>query len=258
MPPIHPRDHSNIRLADAGRRVDMGPLMRFDYKRAVRNSSPARLLAIAAVAAVLVLILLPIEGDISGFVVSMAPGGDFRRELTVLQQFGSATTIILVAILIALLDRPRLPRMFDYLLAAGATWLAVFIVKISAGRVRPLHDEPHRFVGPFRAVPVGKAQAETYSWEFWKPGVSELWSMPSSHTALAVTAAVFLSIVYPKLRPLVIGWAILVALCRMMFDAHYPSDVVAGAAIAWIISAPIVSCSLGTRLIGSKAPPAAH
>lgn len=210
------------------------------------RKSRARIIAAAGVA--LAAALLPFDRAIGDALASIPLRGDLRRELQVLQQFGSGSTIALVAILIALLDRPRLPRMIDYLLAAGAAWLAVFALKVASGRMRPKHDEPFVFLGPFRAAPVGRDGAPAHSWEFWKRGVSELWSMPSSHTALAVVAAVFLASTYPRLRWLVAPWAALVALCRMTFDAHYPSDCVLGALIAWLVASPIVRNSWGTRL----------
>ncbi len=225
--------------------------MRIDYKRAVPASAPARSAIVAVGAIILAGVLLPFDRAISDALSSLPIRGDVRRELNVLQQFGSGSTIALVAILIALLDRRRLRRMLDYLLAAGVTWLAVFAVKVGAGRMRPKHDEPFVFLGPFREAMVGSADtaAPAYSWQFWKRGVSELWSMPSSHTALAVVAAVFLSALYPRLRPLVFAWCALVGFCRMTFDAHYPSDVVIGVAIAWLIATPLVRSFAGVRLV---------
>lgn len=242
--------------ADGG---GFGARMRIDYKPAVPASAPARSAIVAIAAIVIAGVLLPFDRAISDALSSLPLRGDVRRELHVLQQFGSGSTIALVAILIALLDRPRLRRMLDYLLAAGAVWLAVFAVKVGAGRMRPKHDEPFVFLGPFRSAPTGGApampdsplgsEAPLYSWQFWRRGASELWSMPSSHTALAVVAAVFLSALYPRLRPLVFAWCVLVGFCRMTFDAHYPSDIIVGAAIAWLIARPLVRSFAGVRLL---------
>jgi membrane-associated phospholipid phosphatase len=88
-----------------------------------------------------------------------------------------------------------------------------------------------------------------HAWEFWARDVSELWSMPSSHTALAVVAAVCLWKLYPRLWPVVFGLAGLVGLCRVLFRAHYPSDVLIGAGIALAVTDLVWSAHGGVRLL---------
>ena len=60
---------------------------------------------------------------------------------------------------------------------------------------------------------------------------SDQYSFPSGHTLHAVAFAVLLSAWQPLLAPLLIGFALLLAASRVVLGVHYPSDVLAGAAI---------------------------
>ncbi len=94
--------------------------------------------------------------------------------------------------------------------AIGLPGLVNTIVKRWIGRERPsLH-------GPFAYVPFS-----------WRP---EFASFPSGHTTTAFAALVAIGSVYPRLRPLLWTYALLIAASRVVVTAHYPSDVLAGAA----------------------------
>ena len=94
--------------------------------------------------------------------------------------------------------------------AIGLPGLVNTIVKRWIGRERPsLH-------GPFAYVPFS-----------WRP---EFASFPSGHTTTAFAALVAIGSVYPRLRPLLWTYALLIAASRVAVTAHYPSDVLAGAA----------------------------
>ncbi len=62
-------------------------------------------------------------------------------------------------------------------------------------------------------------------------------SFPSGHTAFAVTVALFLTVWRPKSLWVPLGWglAILIGLGRIYIGAHHPSDVLAGAAVGWLL-----------------------
>lgn len=61
-------------------------------------------------------------------------------------------------------------------------------------------------------------------------------SFPSGHTLHAVAFTIVAVAHFPALAPLLVPFAILVALSRVVLGLHYPSDVVAGAALGACIA----------------------
>jgi undecaprenyl-diphosphatase len=141
---------------------------------------------------------------------------DFGRSGWILVPVGT-----LIA-LIALLDSPTLDRMSRVVLAmavtrlgyvflaVGVPGLTVTIIKRLIGRVRPSAQ------GPFAYEPFS-----------WRPDYA---SFPSGHSTTAFAALVALGLLFPRARPLLWVYALLVAASRIIVDAHYSSDVIAGAA----------------------------
>lgn len=167
---------------------------------------------------------------------SLDIGGDIRRELEVLQQFGQGGMTIVVVLAIWLMDPAHRRRLLDWLVALGVAAVLAFGGKMLIGRPRPQLGEPGMILGPFGMypVPVEDGHVVMHSWAVWQESVSRLWSMPSSHTVFAVVAAGMLARWYPRIRWLAFALAALVAFTRVAFGAHYPSDVAAGVAIGLI------------------------
>ncbi len=189
-----------------------------------------------------VLLLWPLDPRVMAVVTaggtrdSLPIGGDIRRELEALQQFGQGGMMILVALAIWLLDPPHRRRLLDWLVAIAIAAVLAFGLKMMLGRPRPVLDEPGLLLGPFGMYPIPDEGGFvlTHAWAFWQHGVGKLWSMPSSHTVYAVVAAAMLAGWYPRIRGLVIAMAALVAFARVGFGAHYPSDVAAGVAVGLV------------------------
>jgi len=122
--------------------------------------------------------------------------------------------------------RPVYRRLFAYIgvrafflfATIGLSGLFADIVKPLAGRARPklwLDNQIYGFA-PFN----------THGF---------LWNgMPSGHTTTAFALAFSLSIFYPRLRLLWFAYALLLGVSRVMVDAHYLSDVCAGAMLGWL------------------------
>jgi undecaprenyl-diphosphatase len=97
-------------------------------------------------------------------------------------------------------------------LAIGIPGLFVTIVKRLIGRARPYVGN---FDDPFAYRPF-----------IWRP---EYASMPSGHSTTAVAAAIAMGAVWPRSRPIMWLYAIVIMLSRIFVMAHHPSDVIAGA-----------------------------
>lgn len=211
----------------------------------------------------LTLFALPLDGSISHAVLrgvdaaagepKLVPrvGGDVKRELEFLQQFGAISCLIITGLVVLLVDRERGWRLADMGIASLLVGIACNVLKLSIGRPRPRFDDPGTFLfprGTYQLTIQGE-RVVRHAWESGRGMSSELWSMPSSHTAAGVALAVFLCAVYPKLKPLAIGLAVVVPVARIVLGAHYLSDVIAGAVVGYAVSSPVVHARIGERLI---------
>ena len=98
------------------------------------------------------------------------------------------------------------------------TWLAEYPVKALFCRERP-------FIDNVRALVVGK-----------QPGG---WSFPSGHTAGSFAGATALSARWPRWSPAFFALASAVGFSRIYAGAHYPGDVLVGAAFGTVCSEAI-------------------
>jgi membrane-associated phospholipid phosphatase len=94
-------------------------------------------------------------------------------------------------------------------------------LKIIFGRIRPYHGVP-----PF----------ELHPFSFRLVNTEASFSFPSGDASLAFAMAMSLSLAMPRLRPLWWTLAVIVAVERVAENAHYPSDVVAGAALGVLVA----------------------
>lgn len=198
------------------------------------------------------IVLLPWDGAISRAARSLGLGGDVRREFETWQQYGQGVSMIFAAAVIALLDPRRRRRLLDLAAAAVVTAIVVNFIKMFVGRPRPKFDDPERFLWPTGLHPIPRGDGTTFlahAYDVGKGISSDLWSMPSSHTAYAVVLSMFLAALYPKLRGLVWGMAAFVGVARVVTGAHWPTDVIVGAAVGYIFARAAVYELWGVRFI---------
>ncbi len=192
-------------------------------------------------------------------------GGDFRRELLALQQFGQGTISVLIAIAIFLLDPRRRRRLLDWAAAAAIAGTTTYLIKCLAGRIRPSEVEAAATLGAAPDPAAASPSAHQFIWAFGhytqtlKDGTTRtlspwgshyiLESFPSRHSTFAFICATFLCLLYPRLRPLALALATVVCLMRVLTHAHWPTDVIAGAAIGSVTTLIVARHYWGVRAL---------
>lgn len=75
-----------------------------------------------------------------------------------------------------------------------------------------------------------------------RPGVRSFgdqpttYSMPSAHTSMAIVGATAMTMIEPGLAALWWGWALVLAVSRVLLGMHYLGDVIAGAAFGILVA----------------------
>jgi undecaprenyl-diphosphatase len=110
--------------------------------------------------------------------------------------------------------------------------LVVTIGKRLIARARP-------FVG-------GHADPFLYQPFSWSPDYA---SLPSGHATNVFAALVAIGLVWPRMRAVMLFYALIIAASRVIVWAHHPSDVIAGAA-AGILGALLVRDWFAARSLG--------
>lgn len=170
---------------------------------------------------------------------------DFADEIT---NYGRSSTFLypfgIVLLGLAAVLSPRLSKMSAGVLAAlavrfgflfvaiGLPGLFATIIKRLIGRARPYvgdHDDPFAYM-PF----------------IWHP---EYASMPSGHATTATAAAIAIGAVWPRLRPVMWLYALIIMASRILIFVHHPSDVLGGAVVG-VIGALMVRRWFAARCLG--------
>lgn len=141
---------------------------------------------------------------------------------------------IVLAVLLAARARAHLP--FTVALTAACVWSADLIalpIKIATDRPRP-----------FVTIP----QADPLL------GGTVTQSMPSAHAATSFAGAVLLAYLFRSFAPFAFLLAVAVAFSRVYVGVHYPSDVLAGAALGTAVGLVFVAVVRARRPIAAGLP----
>jgi len=176
-------------------------------------------------------LLYPLDMSLAVFLQKIGDlPGDVRRILALseLLAHGTGVAVILaIAWCLAPHQRLHLPRIAACAFVAGVVATSL---KMIHARIRPLTCPPE----------IDQVAA---TWKGWWPSLNQdsipfdyaMQSFPSAHTATAVGFAVGLTWLYPRGKYVFYALATFAGLQRIVFLAHWPSDVVFGAAIGVLL-----------------------
>jgi membrane-associated phospholipid phosphatase len=142
------------------------------------------------------------------------------------KSFWFLVPIALALATIALLASPALPRMSQRVLAALAVRLGFLFLAI--GLPGLVFTIGKRLVGRARPFVEGSANPLIYRPLGWSV---EYASLPSGHAVDAFAAAMAIGVLWPRMRPVMWTYAVVIAVSRVVLTAHFPSDVMVGAVV---------------------------
>ncbi len=155
--------------------------------------------------------------------------GDLRKAIELSEAFahGSGATAILLGLLLC--TRPPRNGVWVVILMTATSGIVANAMKAAFTRARPYTLDGN--VQPF----------DLTGWQFL--GSGSFWdasqrSFPSGHTATAWGLGIGLALLFPRATPLFLILASMATFQRLYSGAHFPSDAVAGFAVA------CVSCGL--------------
>jgi len=192
---------------------------------------------------------LAVDATWSDAVRSWGLAGDLRKAINLSEVFGHSVGAVgvLLAVYCVAVDRRR--AIWGAILLTAAAGITANLCKGIIPRVRPhsvdaftIQPPPSELQPETQPETQLETQAEAQSAAAGATGAlpppPRFWdsrqrSFPSGHAATAWGLAIGLSCVFPRGSGLFVVFASLASLQRVYSGAHYPSDVYAGAAIAF-------------------------
>jgi membrane-associated phospholipid phosphatase len=196
--------------------------------------------AVGVVLAVLSAAALSIDLNLAQFVRQHALPGELRRLVRLSEVFAWGGTVALIIAIAAVLDSRRWRVVLPLAVPAFGAGLMADGIKLCIARMRPI-----------AATQIETVQATFIGWlpslhrDASQPHGHAIESFPSAHSATAVGLAIALSALYPRGRWLFALFALLAMAQRIEAQAHYLSDVFAGAALGCLVGAACVRLQPG-------------
>jgi len=199
--------------------------------RAVQGTR-ARVVA-AGLATIILVAVAMVFADAQLAVASKRLPGWVHAAFAFMTDFGKSgwflwpTGVALAAI--AVIASPALTRLSRLVLAVIAVRTGFLFVAIAAPSLFVTIIK--RVIGRARPYVGGQADPFLYGRWVWRPDYA---SMPSGHATTAFAAAIAVGLLWPRLRPVMLIYALIIAVSRIVLDAHYLSDVIAGAFVGCV------------------------
>ena len=202
--------------------------------------SELRFLAIGILLLGCAFVAMPLDDSVARFFEgeSQLPG-DIRRFIRLCEVFAHGLGVTMILITALVLDWANRRRIIWAGISAAACGGIANISKMIIERSRP------------HAIDLASTSASE-SFGLWFPGFQEgpwthaMQSFPSAHTATGVGFAIGLAYAYPHARYWFAVLAVLAGLQRLECEAHFLSDVLAGAGVAFLIATIVTA--LGRRI----------
>jgi undecaprenyl-diphosphatase len=199
--------------------------------RAVQGTR-ARVLA-AGFATILLVAVAMVFADAPLAAASKQLPGWIHAAFAFMTDFGKSGWFLwptgIVLAVIAAVTSPALAPLGRLVLAAiavrtGFLFAAIALPGLFATIIKRLIGRARPFVGT-------EADPFLYGQLVWRADYA---SMPSGHATTAFAAAIAVGLLWPRLRSLMLLYALIIAVSRVVLDAHYLSDVIAGAFVGSI------------------------
>jgi undecaprenyl-diphosphatase len=205
-------------------------------------------LALGAAVSILILVVSMILFDAWAITQARALPVWITHSFDQITDFGKSGWFLwpigLVLLVLAAVMSPALPRFTQLVLATlvvrfGFLFIAIGLPGLFGTVVKRLIGRARPFVGgvadPFLYAPFG-----------WSPAYA---SLPSGHATTSFAAAVAIGALWPRARPLLWVYALVIAVSRVVVTAHHPSDVIAGA-ILGVVGALLIRSWFAARRLG--------
>jgi membrane-associated phospholipid phosphatase len=202
------------KIAAARARLDLPPARPYTFGPS--RMTTTMLLMLVLLAACGGLMLVEVRGVRTTLALQFK--GDIKRETRWLAQYGQSVCTPVAALLVWQIDPHGWRAGLLVLVATMLASLSVGVLKRLLGRVRPGREHAGQFLGP--------------SWKH----ANYRESFPSSHSACAVALTTALAYLYPAGATTFWGLALSCAALRYLLDAHWPSDVLGGVVIGYVLA----------------------
>ncbi len=195
----------------------------------------SRLPILALVFGVCGILAIHFDTSIIAFADSTHLRGDLGRMVDLAEAFAFGPAALVIALGVVLADQRSkwfTARLFAYPILAG---VVANVAKLAIPRLRPrgLAELTNLQAGIASGWDTFAIASSDANFRNLGDGSSSVWqSFPSGHSATAIGLAIGLSRLYPQARWYFFALALFAGLQRIFSNAHYPSDILAGAAVA--------------------------